>query len=83
MPVQGRRVCCKPRPRGRPDPRPQFIECLSSELARLEAGKGAFVARFGAAGYESVAAGWREKLSRARAGEQRWGVYSARKPAAA
>jgi hypothetical protein len=64
-------------------PHQKFIECLTAELARVEAGRAAFEARFGAAGYEAVVGGWRDKLARARAGEQRWGLFTARKPGGA
>ncbi len=40
------------------------------------------MARFGQAGFDAAAAGWQDKLARARAGEQRWGVFTARKPVA-
>jgi hypothetical protein len=47
------------------------------------AGKAAFVADFGEEGYEEISGGWRAKLKRVAAGEQRWGLFVARKPAAA
>jgi phosphoethanolamine N-methyltransferase len=70
----------RPRPRPRPRPLPQFIDCLSAELARVEENRESFTSRFGADGYAAVVDGWRDKLARARAGEQRWGLFVARKP---
>jgi len=58
----------------------QFIDCLSSELARVESDKESFIRRFGQSGYETVVGGWNDKLQRARAGEQRWGLFVATKP---
>lgn len=58
----------------------QFIDCLSAELARVEENRESFTSRFGADGYAAVVDGWRDKLARARAGEQRWGLFVARKP---
>ncbi|KAI8467872.1 MAG: S-adenosyl-L-methionine-dependent methyltransferase [Monoraphidium minutum] len=58
----------------------QFIACLDAELGRVEAGKAAFVARFGAAGHAAVVDGWKDKLERARAGEQRWALLMGSKP---
>lgn len=58
----------------------QFIDCLDSELSRVEADKAAFVERFGEPGYSAVVDGWNDKLARARAGEQRWGLFVATKP---
>lgn len=64
-------------------PKRQFIACLSAELARVEADAASFVSRFGQSGYDAVKSGWGDKLRRARAGEQRWALFVATKPAAA
>ena len=61
----------------------QFQQCLERELAAAEAGREAFIADFGAEGYEEIVGGWRAKLKRVGEGEQRWGLFQARKPAAA
>jgi len=52
-----------------------FIEILERELGQLE---GSWLA---ASERAALAQSWRDKLRRARAGEQRWGVCMARKPA--
>ncbi len=59
----------------------QFEQCLDRELAAAEAGKDAFVADFGAEGFEEIVGGWRAKQKRVAQGEQRWGLFVATKPA--
>jgi phosphoethanolamine N-methyltransferase len=53
---------------------------LKRELAAAEAGRAEFVAALGEAEYAAATASWREKLERVRAGEQRWGLFTARAP---
>jgi len=53
---------------------------LERELAAAEAGRAAFVAALGEAEFAAATASWREKLARVRAGEQRWGLFTARAP---
>jgi len=60
-----------------------FEASLRTELGRAEEGKAAFVAEFSQADYDEVTGGWRAKLDRVAAGEQRWGLFVAKKPAAA
>jgi phosphoethanolamine N-methyltransferase len=59
----------------------QFKAALDAELARAREGKAAFVAEFSEADYDAVVGGWEDKLRRVAAGEQRWGLFTARRPA--
>jgi phosphoethanolamine N-methyltransferase len=51
-----------------------FIDILERELKQLEA------SQLHAPDHAALAQSWRDKIRRARAGEQRWGVCMARKP---
>lgn len=65
------------------DRTPQFEGCLRRELAGMEADRAGFVAEFSERDFAEVADGWRAKLARVEAGEQRWALFRATKPAAA
>lgn len=58
----------------------QFVSCLTKELQRVEDDKEAFLGRFGQDGYDAIVGGWNDKLARAGDGEQRWGLFIAKKP---
>ena len=58
----------------------QFGECLQRELATVEQDETGFVADLSQADYNAIVDGWREKLQRVQVGEQRWGLFLARKP---
>ena len=58
----------------------QFEDCLQRELKGLEGQQAAFEADFGAAEFTEAVASWNDKIQRAGAGEQRWGLFTARKP---
>ena len=58
----------------------QFGESLERELAAAEQDRTGFVADMSQADYDTIVGGWREKLERVRAGEQRWGLFAANKP---
>lgn len=58
----------------------QFEASLKRELAAAEADKAAFVAEFSEQDYSDVVGGWVAKLQRVADGEQRWGLFTARKP---
>ena len=60
---------------------PQFEASLRKELEVAQAGREAFVAEFSESDYEAIVSGWQEKLARVAQGEQRWGLFVARKPA--
>lgn len=55
----------------------KYRAALASELAALRADEAGFVAEFSRADYDTVAAGWEDKLARVTGGEQRWGVFVA------
>ena len=50
------------------------------ELAAAESDQAGFVKDLSQDDYDAIISGWREKLQRVQAGEQRWGLYMARKP---
>ncbi len=58
----------------------QFEASLKRELAAAEADRAAFVAEFSETDYSEVVGGWAAKLQRVADGEQRWGLFTARKP---
>lgn len=59
----------------------QFVGHLARELEQLSAQSASFEAKFGAGAYKTAIANWESKLARARAGEQRWVLITARKKA--
>lgn len=58
----------------------QFVGHLERELAGLRAQRETFEARFGASEFAAEEANWEGKIARARSGEQRWALITARKP---
>ncbi len=58
----------------------QFEASLRRELAAAEADKPRFVADFSEEDYDAVVGGWAAKLARVAAGEQKWGLFTGRKP---
>uniref|UniRef100_UPI00358DDC03 uncharacterized protein isoform X2 n=1 Tax=Myxine glutinosa TaxID=7769 RepID=UPI00358DDC03 len=58
----------------------KFVECLHKELACVEKIREAFVKDFSQAGYDEMVNGWRRKVERCVAGEQKWGVLRGTKP---
>eukprot|EP00898_Chlorokybus_atmophyticus_P009086 jgi/Chlat1/9179/Chrsp97S08451 len=59
----------------------QFQLLLETELARVKAGRSAFVQDFSETDYNEVVDSWEAKLDRCKRGEQRWGLFMASKPA--
>ncbi|UJR33599.1 hypothetical protein I4U23_021036 [Adineta vaga] len=57
----------------------KFVECLNMELKRIEANKDDFIQEFSKDDYEHLIEGWHSKLERCAKGDQRWGVFHARK----
>ncbi|CAF0725714.1 unnamed protein product [Adineta steineri] len=57
----------------------KFVECLNRELVRIEANRDDFVKEFSNDDYEHLIEGWHSKLKRTASGDQRWGVFRARK----
>ncbi len=58
----------------------QFGESLQRELSAAEQDQKGFVSDLSQGDYDAIVGGWREKLHRVQAGEQRWGLFSACKP---
>ena len=58
----------------------QSGESLQRELAAAEQDQSGFVADLSQQDYNAIVEGWREKLQRVQTGEQRWGLFLARKP---
>lgn len=59
----------------------QLERCLAQELAKVESDGRPFVEALGEAALEEVKASWRGKQARVKAGEHRWGLFCAAKPA--
>lgn len=57
-----------------------FEACLSSELERAAGDRDAFVRDFSEEDFEEVVGAWRAKLARVARGQQRWGLFMAKKP---
>ncbi|XP_022955089.1 phosphomethylethanolamine N-methyltransferase-like isoform X1 [Cucurbita moschata] len=57
----------------------QFIRVLQRELSTLEKEKEEFVQDFSAEDYNEIVDGWKAKLARSSTGEQRWGLFIAKK----
>jgi phosphoethanolamine N-methyltransferase len=53
---------------------------MKREVATATADKAGFVAEFSEQDYTEVVGGWAAKLERVAEGEQRWGLFTARKP---
>ena len=57
----------------------QFLDVLERELAKVEKNKNEFVSDFSQEDYDAIVNGWKAKLQRSSAGEQRWGLFIATK----
>ncbi|KAG6499956.1 hypothetical protein ZIOFF_039770 [Zingiber officinale] len=57
----------------------QFLEVLQRELGAVEQGKEAFIQDFSQEDYDDIVNGWKAKLKRSSVGEQRWGLFIAKK----
>uniref|UniRef100_A0A0D9V4H4 phosphoethanolamine N-methyltransferase n=1 Tax=Leersia perrieri TaxID=77586 RepID=A0A0D9V4H4_9ORYZ len=57
----------------------QFLSVLQRELAEVEKNKNEFVSDFSQEDYDAIVNGWKSKLQRSSAGEQRWGLFIATK----
>ncbi|KAK9067568.1 hypothetical protein SSX86_011679 [Deinandra increscens subsp. villosa] len=57
----------------------QFKEVLRRELERVEKGKEEFIHDFTEDDYNDIVGGWKAKLVRTGSGEQRWGLFVAKK----
>ncbi|RLN25635.1 phosphoethanolamine N-methyltransferase 1-like [Panicum miliaceum] len=57
----------------------QFLSVLEKELAKFEKNKDDFLSDFSQEDYDDIVNGWKAKLQRSSAGEQRWGLFIATK----
>lgn len=57
----------------------KFVDCLNMELVRIEANKDDFIREFSSDDHHHLVEGWQGKLQRCAKGDQRWGVFRARK----
>ncbi|XP_058107889.1 phosphoethanolamine N-methyltransferase 1-like isoform X4 [Magnolia sinica] len=57
----------------------QFIKVLQRELDAVEKNKDAFIQDFSEEDYSEIVDGWKAKLMRSSVGEQRWGLFFAKK----
>ncbi|KAF5730309.1 phosphoethanolamine N-methyltransferase 1 isoform X1 [Tripterygium wilfordii] len=57
----------------------QFLEVLQRELNAIEKEKDAFIADFSEDDYNDIVGGWKSKLVRSSSGEQKWGLFIAKK----
>ncbi|KAJ6800848.1 phosphoethanolamine N-methyltransferase 1-like [Iris pallida] len=57
----------------------QFVDVLQRELDVVEKDKESFVADFSQEDYVEIVNGWKAKLKRTSTGEQRWGLFIAKK----
>jgi len=58
----------------------KFIESLEKELVKFESIKTEFVKEFTQEDYDYLVQGWKDKVVRSNAGDQRWGAIYAEKP---
>lgn len=58
----------------------QFVEVLKEELERTLAQEDEFVRETSAQDFADIVNGWRSKLTRCAEGDQKWGLFFARKP---
>ncbi|KAJ0049545.1 hypothetical protein Pint_17048 [Pistacia integerrima] len=57
----------------------QFIKVLQRELDTVGKDKDAFISDFSQEDYNAIVGGWKAKLLRSSSGEQRWGLFIAKK----
>ncbi|CAO2197995.1 unnamed protein product [Urochloa humidicola] len=57
----------------------QFLAILQKELDRFERNKDGFLSDFSQGDYDDIVNGWKAKVQRSSAGEQRWGLFIATK----
>ncbi|KAK9106054.1 hypothetical protein Scep_022898 [Stephania cephalantha] len=57
----------------------QFLKVLKRELDAIEKEKDEFISDFSQEDYDDIVNGWKAKLARSSSGEQRWGLFIAKK----
>jgi len=60
----------------------QFEASLKRELEVAQKGRADFINEFSEKDYEAIVGGWQDKLVRVADGQQKWGLFTAVKPAA-
>ena len=60
----------------------QFEASLKRELKAAQEGRAGFVDDFSEKHYDAIVGGWQDKLVRVAGGLQKWGLFTATKPAA-
>ncbi len=60
----------------------QFEASLKRELEVARKGRADFISEFSEKDYNAIVGGWQDKLVRVADGEQKWGLFTAVKPAA-
>lgn len=61
--------------------RMQFEASLKRELESAQQGRSDFISEFSEKDYEAIVGGWQDKLVRVAEGTQKWGLFTAVKPA--
>ncbi|XP_008278560.1 phosphoethanolamine methyltransferase isoform X2 [Stegastes partitus] len=56
-----------------------FIQVIKTELQRAEAIKDDYIKEFSEEDYFAIVNGWKEKLERSNSGDQRWGLFHAKR----
>ena len=59
----------------------QFEASLKRELESAQQGRSNFITKFSEKDYEAIVGGWQDKLVRVAEGTQKWGLFTAVKPA--
>lgn len=57
----------------------QFIEVIEAELQNAEKSKDTFIQEFSEEDYLAIINGWRDKQQRSKSGDQRWGLFYAKR----
>ncbi|KMZ62579.1 Phosphoethanolamine N-methyltransferase [Zostera marina] len=57
----------------------QFLDILTKELDSIEKDKESFIHEFSEEDYDDIVNGWKAKLVRVASGEQKWGLFIAKK----
>ncbi|XXG80013.1 hypothetical protein AAC387_Pa09g0970 [Persea americana] len=57
----------------------RFLNVLQRELDAIKKDKDAFIKEFSENDYSEIVNGWKAKLKRSSVGEQRWGLFIAKK----
>lgn len=56
-----------------------FLSILQKELDKFESTRDEFIEKFSQKDYDDISEGWKDKLQRCKKGDQRWGLFTAKK----